>query len=268
MLPSATTRGSSSVQGPLWDRHALDWSTIQEPQSRALYDILLKALSLTPETMLLDAGCGSGLFCEHAVQKGAGVMGLDASEGLLDLARQRTPRAAFFQGEMEELPFVDLTFDVVTLINSLHNVTDPLRALKEARRALRPGGRVAVAAWARPEHCQIAKFFSALDELLPVESPNTPAAFAYSTDGALSRLVAKAGFTKLIETSALTSWTYPDEDTALRGLLSYAAAVQALDCAGEERVREATRKFLRPFRLPRGGFRFDNTFRYLIAQRH
>lgn len=268
MLPSAITRGSSSVQGPLWDRHALDWSTIQEPQSRALYDILLKALRLTPDTTLLDAGCGSGLFCELAVQQGTGVMGLDASEGLLDVARKRSPRAAFFHGEMEELPFVDLTFDVVTMINSLQHVGDVRRTLKEVRRVLRPGGRVAIAGWARPEQCQISKFFRALDDLLPVESSNTPAAFAFSKEGDLSRLVSLAGFTKLLETQALSSWYYPDEDTALRGLLSTGAATKAIDCAGEERVREATREFLRPFRMPRGGYRFENFFRYLVAQRH
>lgn len=267
MLPSASIRGSAAVQGPLWDRHARDWFSVQETQSRALYDILLKAIALTPDTTLLDAGCGSGQFCELVSQTGAGVMGLDASEGLLDLARQRAPRAAFFTGEIEELPFVDLTFDVVTLINSLQHVTDPQRALKETRRVLRPGGRVAIAAWDRPEHCQISNFFRALDELLPVDSPNTPAAFAFSNEGALNKPLAQAGFAKLLEARALASWQYPDEATALRGLLSFGAAVQAINFAGEARVREATVQFLQPFRLPRGGYRFDNTFRYLIAQR-
>lgn len=267
MLHSAINRGSSLVQGPLWGRHAQDWFSIQEPQSKALYDILIKALQLTPDTILLDSGCGSGLFCELAAQTGAGIMGLDASENLLDLARKRTPHAVFFQGEMEELPFVDLTFDVVTMINSLQHVGDSRRTLKEARRVLRPGGRVAIAGWARPEQCQIAKFFRALDELLPVESSNTPAAFAFSKEGELNRFVSQAGFAKLLETQALSIWHYPDEATALRGLLSTGAAIKAIDCAGEERVREATRQFLLPFRLPRGGYRFENNFRYLIAQR-
>ena len=42
---------------------------------------------------------------------------------------------------------------------------------------------------------------------------------------------------------------------------------RAADCAGEERVREVAREFIHPFRLPRGGYRFENAFRYLIAQR-
>jgi ubiquinone/menaquinone biosynthesis C-methylase UbiE len=267
MLSSALTSGSSPVQGSLWGRHARDWSEVQESQSRALYEIVLKALALNRDTALLDAGCGSGLFCELATNLGANVMGLDASSALLDLARRRVPHATFFEGEMEELPFVEKTFDVVTTLNSLPYVASPLRALVEARRVLRPGGKLVMAAWARPEQCHVAKYFHALDELLPLASSHTPSAFSFSTDDMMARLATRAGFTKLIEAQALTIWEYPDEETALRGLLSVGAAVRATDCAGEERVRETAQKFLASHRLARGGYRMENAFRYLIAQR-
>lgn len=194
-------------------------------------------------------------------------MGLDASNGMLDLARKREPHVTFFEGEMEELPFVDQTFDIVTAFNSLHHTTNPLQVLIEARRVLRPGGRVAIAAWSRPEHCDVAEFFQGLDLLLPVDSPDTPAAFSFSNAGATAKLTSRAGFAKTLEAEALTIWNYPDEATALRGLLSVGAAIRAIDCVGEERVREATLRFLLPFRLPRGGYRLKNAFRYLIAQR-
>lgn len=264
---SVKTYGSSKAQGPLWGRHADDWLKIQEPQSLALYNVVLKALALTRDSALLDVGCGAGMFCELAALRGTSVMGLDASSGLIDLARHRALRSTFFEGEMEAMPFVGQTFDVVTLLNSLQHATTPLQVLSEARRVLRPGGRVAIAAWARPEKCHIAGYFRALDELLPIATPNTPAAFAFSTEGAIGKLVAKAGFAKLLEAQALTIWDYPDEDAALRGLLSFGTATQAVDCAGEERVREVVKKFLKPYRLPRGGYRLENAFRYLIAQR-
>ena len=267
MIPTSVTSGSSPAQGSLWGRHARDWSEVQEPQSHALYEIVLKALALTRETSLLDAGCGAGSFCELASNIGASVMGLDASNALLDLARQRVPRATFFEGETEEMPFVEKTFDFVTVLNSLQYVASPVRALVDARRVLRPGGKLAIAAWARPEQCHIAGYFRALDELLPVDSPNTPAAFSFSNDGLMARLAARAGFVKRLEAEALSIWTYPDEETALRGLLSVGAAGRAIDCAGEKRVRETARQFLAPHRLARGGFRLENAFRYLIAQR-
>jgi SAM-dependent methyltransferase len=139
--------------------------------------------------------------------------------------------------------------------------------LTEARRVLRPGGRIAIAAWARPEQCQIAGYFRALDELLPIDSPNTAAAFSFSNDGVIKKLASRAGFTKHLEAQALTIWDYIDEETAMRGLLSFGTAARAIDCAGEKRVRETTKKFLMAYRLPRGGYRLENAFRYLIAQR-
>lgn len=264
---STTTRGSSPVQGPFWGRRAHDWLQIQESQSLALYNVVLKALGLTRDATLLDVGCGAGLFCELAALRGTSVIGLDASNSLLDLARHRALRSTFFEGEMVAMPFVDSTFDVVTVLNSLQHATDPLKVLTEARRVLRPGGRLAIAVWARPEQCQIAGYFRALDELLPIDSANTPAAFSYSTEGAIGRLVSRAGFSKLLEAQALTIWDYADEATALRGLLSFGTAARAIECAGEERVREAAKKFLAPYRLPRGGYRLENAFRYLLAQR-
>ena len=268
MISSALTSGSSPVQGPLWGRRARDWADVQEPQARGLYAIVLKALALSRETSLLDVGCGSGLFCELATKHGASVMGLDASNALLDLARRREPHATFFEGEMEELPFVENTFDVITALNSLQHVTSPLHALVDARRVLKRGGKIAIAAWAQPKHCAIANYFRSLDLLLPVASPDTPTAFSFSTDGMMVRLAARAGFAKLIEAEALTIWDYPDEATALRGLLSIGGAVRAIDCAGEERVREIARKFLAPHRLPHsGGYRIENAFHTLIAQR-
>ena len=57
--------------------------------------------------------------------------GLDAAEALLDVARKRTPSGDFRQGEMEELPFADGTFDVVTGFNSFQYAADPVNALRQ-----------------------------------------------------------------------------------------------------------------------------------------
>ncbi|MFT3784508.1 MAG: methyltransferase domain-containing protein [Nibricoccus sp.] len=267
MLFSANTSGRSVVPGSLWGPHAHDWFQIQETQSRALYDIVLKALKLSSELPVLDAGCGSGMFCELAAAKGAHVTGIDSSPELLQLARQRTTPATFIDADVENLPFSDGAFDVVTLLNTLQHVRDAGRTLGEARRVLRPGGRIAVAVWARQENCDMAEYYRLLTKLLPITPPKTPPAFAYSATGVLHRTVAQAGFHKLIETEALTIWSYAHEEAALRGLLSTGAAAQAINCAGIERVRERVREFLTPFRLPRGGYRLENAFRYLVAQR-
>ena len=69
--------------------------------------------------------------------------GLDAAEGLLDVARRRTPSGDFRQGEMEELLFADGTFDVVTDFNSFQYAADPVNALRQAGRVSKPSAKVA-----------------------------------------------------------------------------------------------------------------------------
>lgn len=267
MLSSDTANKPYRLQGYLWGRNARDWFEIQERQSQALYDIILKALNLTLEQSLLDAGCGAGLFCEMAAKRGTTVMGIDASAALLDFAQKRAPRAVFFEGDLEAMPFVENTFDVVTLLNCLHHIASPHDVLIEARRVLRAGGRAAIAAWGRPEECAMAAVYRAIDELLPVASPSTPAAFAFSDDDAMRKLVARAGLAKQLQARAVAIWSYADETEAMRGLLSTSSAAQAVDCAGEERVRKTVKEAIAPFRLPRGGYRMENAFHYVIAQR-
>ena len=95
---------------------------------------------------VLDAGCGDGAFAVAAWAKGARVSGVDASHAMLEAARTRALRDAakidLVHGSVENLPFPPGTFDVVVMTSVLCTVQDPLRAVSEAARVLRPGGRL------------------------------------------------------------------------------------------------------------------------------
>jgi SAM-dependent methyltransferase len=121
-------------------------------------------------TSVLDVGCGAGLFCALAGKRGATVSGLDAAEGLLDVPRRRTPSGDFREGEMEELPFADGTFDVVTGFNSFHYAADPVNALRQARRVSKPSAKVAMAVWGLAKDCQSAAVVKAMGILLPASA--------------------------------------------------------------------------------------------------
>ena len=126
--------GTANVQGQIWGSRAKDWADVQESVALPLFETVLQETALAKNTSVLDIGCGSGIFCEMAAKRGARVSGLDASEQLLAIARQRVPSGDFRTGEMEELPYDDQSFDVVTGFSSFQFATNPIKALQEASR--------------------------------------------------------------------------------------------------------------------------------------
>jgi arsenite methyltransferase len=106
------------------------------------------ALALQPGERVLDIGCGPGfLAIEMAEEVGPGgrVVGVDASESMLAIARRREPAVAEFQpGDALSLAFADGAFDAVVSTQVYEYVADMPAALAEARRVLRPGGRLLI----------------------------------------------------------------------------------------------------------------------------
>jgi ubiquinone/menaquinone biosynthesis C-methylase UbiE len=170
-MSSTTKTGTAALEGRLWSVRADDWAAIQERQVAPAYEAALQALRVGPSTRLLDAGCGAGMFLRMAADLGADVHGLDASDGLLAHARSRIPGAEILQGELEQLPYDDASFDVVTGFNSFQYTARPAVALAEARRVARPGGSVLLLNWAPAELCQAAGYLVALGALMPPPPP-------------------------------------------------------------------------------------------------
>src|SRR5438270_6406346 len=133
-MSSTTQTGTAAIEGRLWSVRADDWVTIQERQVAPAYEAALDALRVGPSTRLLDAGCSAGMFLRLAADRGADVTGLDACESLLAHARSRVPGAEIRQGELEQLPYADASFDVVTGFSSFQFAARPAVALSEARR--------------------------------------------------------------------------------------------------------------------------------------
>ena len=111
----------------------------------AVNDALVAAGDLRGRRVL-DVGCGTGAFAAWlAERQAAKVWALDASDEMLAVARGRVPAGVGLKrAEAEELPFRDGWFERVSMRLSLHLVDRP-RALAEACRVLRPGGRLAAA---------------------------------------------------------------------------------------------------------------------------
>src|SRR5665213_4620794 len=145
-----TPQRTASTNGTLWGARADDWSTIQEGQCSAVYEEVFARLGPGPETVYFDAGCGAGMAVQLAANLGARVSGLDASEELLAIARKRVPQGDFRHGELEQLPFSDASFDLVTGFNSCQYAANPSAALAEARRVAKPRATIVVMTWGEP----------------------------------------------------------------------------------------------------------------------
>lgn len=110
----------------------------------------LRRVHPAPGDRVLDVGCGTGALLEALSRAApeAKFAGVDLSEEMLEIARHRLGEACDLrQGRAEALPFDDAEFDMVVSSNAFHFIRQPLAALREMRRVLKPGGRVVITDW-------------------------------------------------------------------------------------------------------------------------
>ena len=98
---------------------------------------------------VLDVGTGTGIFAEAFAGRGLTTYGVDHSSEMVVIAKSHAPAADFHQAEATDIPFDDNYFDLVFMGLVLHEIADPMAALKEARRL--SSRRVAVLEWAYRE---------------------------------------------------------------------------------------------------------------------
>ena len=102
---------------------------------------------LDAEWVVGDLGCGTGQVAAALAPFVKQVIAVDRSSDMLDAARRRVrdlPNVDVRRGELEALPIVDGALDAATLLLVLHHLPDPVEALGEAARVLRPGGRLLI----------------------------------------------------------------------------------------------------------------------------
>ena len=176
---------AAEVQRRLWGTDPRAWADLAESHNRPLFKAVLDAAAVGPGTAVLDVGCGSGLTLVLAAERGAVPSGVDISPGLLAIARDRLPYADLREADMESLPFGDAAFDAVTGVNAFQFAGDPRRALHEAARVTRPGGRVVASLFAAPERSEGTVAHEAMTALIPPERADDHAPYALSAPGNL-----------------------------------------------------------------------------------
>jgi ubiquinone/menaquinone biosynthesis C-methylase UbiE len=258
--------GTAEIQGELWGAAAEDWAELQEPSGEPMYEAAFDAMGVTAQTRLLDVGCGAGYALQLAHKRGATVAGFDAAAGFLRVAAERLPDVDLRQGDIEDLPYEDDSFDAVTAFNSVQYAGDPTAALREIKRVATSGAPVAVATWGDPERCDARVLISAMGALLPPPPPGAEGPFALAAPGALEALVEGAQLSAEDAFEVETPFIYEDLDHAVRASLSSGPSRAAINQVGIAKVRETNVVTLGQFVKPDGSVRLDNVFRVVIAR--
>jgi SAM-dependent methyltransferase len=159
------------AMGEHFERHATDGAY------NAHYDrpAVLAALGPVRGRRVLDAGCGPGLYAEVLLGLGAVVVGFDASQTMVDLARRRVGhRARIDRGRLgEPLPYPDGSFDLAVCALAIHYADDRAAAFAELHRVLAPGGALVVST-SHPMADALRSGGSYFDQVLQAETWSSP----------------------------------------------------------------------------------------------
>ena len=180
-----------------WQRVANKYEGAWSGLTRLFIPDLLQAAGVTVGTRVLDVACGPGYVAEAARSRGATPTGVDFSGEMVRIATERNPDIEFRERDAQALDFDDDTFDVVVMNFGLLHLPNPEKALGEARRVLRAGGRYGFTVWAGPDQSPGARI---VDDAVKAhadpsfEVPQGPDFLGYGNADKCREALGRAGF--------------------------------------------------------------------------
>ena len=183
------------------------------PAAQAVVGALIDAVDVRPGMKVLDLCCGQGNVLADLLEHGFRVTGLDFSPVMLDLARKRAPGAEFVEGDAQNLPFEDGSFDAVVSNFGVCHIPDQPRALSEIKRVLKAGGSFAMTNWCGPD---ISPPFRILYQSVQqhgspdVKMPPGPDFHQFAREDIVRQILGAAGFVDISLRHIETQWLMDD----------------------------------------------------------
>jgi ubiquinone/menaquinone biosynthesis C-methylase UbiE len=171
-----------------------DYTEVADRLIRTFGPTLVEELHVKPGQQLLDIACGAGNVSIPAAMAGAEVTGLDIAPSLLERGAARAAAVGvdvtWVDGDAEELPFADASFDVVTSAVGVMFCSSHERAAAELVRVCRPGGEIGLISWT-PEGT-IGSMFGVLGPYAPAPPPGTRPGSLWGTEDYVAELLGDA----------------------------------------------------------------------------
>ena len=108
---------------------------------------------------VLDVACGTGDMAVELLRHGCSVTGVDLSEEMMAIAKQKAPQAEYRLADVERLPFGNASFDAVTCAFGVRNFVHLEQGISEMLRVLKPGGRMVILELATPDCLMVRPFY-------------------------------------------------------------------------------------------------------------
>lgn len=244
-LRSSGLNGISRISQDSYDTHAAAYARHLDPTLMGSVERLVELAGARPGVRLLDLASGTGAVARAAARRGASVVGVDVSPGMLGVARGLSPHLDFRLADAGALPFDGGAFDAVTCGLSVSHFTELDKALAEVLRVLRAGGRLIASTWARGSSNPTRAVGELLDRYTaPVETLDEETWMSAERG---SELLRQAGFAKASVQTELFGGAFADIDDALAWALGWplrAARLARLDPGRRERFVADARRAL------------------------
>lgn len=275
-MDTDTSRAALLAQRELWTEGAAAWKAwyrVFEAGAQHLNERLCELARIRPGGRVLDLATGIGEPAVTAARRagdGGRVVGSDLAAPMLAFARERARSAgvasfAPVQCDAQVLPFAARSFDAVLSRWGVMLVPEPRRAISEARRVLREGGRFAAAVWSFPERVPMIAIAGrvALRELgLEPPPPDAPGPLRMGRPGRLEEELERAGLGEIRGESARVSIELSSVEEYVRMQCELSSTLRkelaSRDAATAERVRAAIRSELVPYTGTDGRVRLEN----------
>lgn len=258
-------RADWQIAGDAWAHAAIDWAYRFEPHSRDAIEHLFAQMPIGPTTNMLDMACGSGYALGLAERRGATTAGIDASAGLIDIARRRAPGSELVAGSMFDLPWEAESFDAVTSFNGIWGGCD--QAIEEAWRVLRPGGTIGITFWGPGYALDLRDYFIVVGTTAPGVAEELKGLASIGAPGVCEAMLESAGFSVVErgETTAVVEAINADD--IWRTLRSPGAVLPSLEHVGEAELRRQVLAAIEPFRADDGSYRLVNEVTHVIGRK-